>query len=361
MPISPDVLVEINNTTLENYIDKGKVFKQNVSNKPLLKDFNAKAGAFAGGKEFVSFAVKDGRGGGTLQGYSYDDQVNYYDPATIKRARFPWREHHLGVTLTHTELKIDGIDITEDGADQSTTEMSGREQFALANRLDEVMDTMGEDYAFSLNRLMYGDGTADVKAIAGIRSIILDNPNLGITGGINRATTPYWRNRAATAAFGTAGGQGAIISSPANGGSLIAFLEKEDRQLQRYRKGTTSRMLYAGSDFLGAYLNEMRSNGFYTQTGWGDGKKVDGAMGGPAWRGTPIEYDPTLDDLGLSKRLYVIDMSPGGIRMLYMNGNRMKKHNPARPYDRYVMYNGITMTGVMIAKQLNTSAVYDIA
>jgi hypothetical protein len=48
-------------------------------------------------------------------------------------------------------------------------------------------------------------------------------------------------------------------------------------------------------------------------------------------------------------------------RLLYMDGQRMKKHNPARPYDRYVMYNGITMTGVMIAKQLNTSGVYDIA
>jgi hypothetical protein len=44
-----------------------------------------------------------------------------------------------------------------------------------------------------------------------------------------------------------------------------------------------------------------------------------------------------------------------------MDGQRMQKHNPARPYDRYVMYNGITTTAVMVAKQLNTSAVYDIA
>jgi len=49
------------------------------------------------------------------------------------------------------------------------------------------------------------------------------------------------------------------------------------------------------------------------------------------------------------------------VQILYMDGYRMKKHNPARPYDRLVMYNGITTTGVMIAKRLNTSAVYDIA
>jgi hypothetical protein len=59
--------------------------------------------------------------------------------------------------------------------------------------------------------------------------------------------------------------------------------------------------------------------------------------------------------------MYIIDMSPTGIQLYYMQGNRMKKHNPARPYDRYVMYNGITTTAVMVASRLNTSAVYDIA
>ncbi len=74
-----------------------------------------------------------------------------------------------------------------------------------------------------------------------------------------------------------------------------------------------------------------------------------------------LEGGGALDDLGLSKRAYVIDMGKTGLRLLYMDGQRMKKHKPARPFDRYVMYTGITMTGVMIAKQLNTSAVYDIA
>ena len=53
-------------------------------------------------------------------------------------------------------------------------------------------------------------------------------------------------------------------------------------------------------------------------------------------------------------------MGRAGLRLLYMDGQRMKKHAPARPYDRLVMYNGITMTGVMVARQLNTSGVYDI-
>jgi hypothetical protein len=86
---------------------------------------------------------------------------------------------------------------------------------------------------------------------------------------------------------------------------------------------------------------------------------VDGGMAPLKFKGKAIEWDPSLDDLGLNKRMYVIDMKR--IRLLYMNGQRMKKHTPARPYDRYVMYNGITTTAVMVAQQLNTSAVYDIA
>lgn len=360
MAFTPDELASINNATLENFIDKGKVWKQNVANKPMLAAFNAMAGKFNGGRENVSFAVKAGQGGGTLAGYSGDDQVSYYNPASIKRARFPWKEHHIGIVITHTELKTDGIDVNEDGDDvgQEIVRMAGREEFALANLYDEKLDTLGEDYAYSLDRLIHGDGTADPKAIAGIQSIILDSPTVGSTGTIGRVANTFWRNRAATTANAAAGGQGPITSATANGGALIEFLEKEWLQLSKYRQGSANYKLFAGSDFIAAYRKEMRANGYYTQTGLKG--TVDGSQGDLEWKKNPVTWDPTLDDLGLGKRCYVIDMSKRGVRLLYMDGNRMKKHNPARPYDRYVMYNGLTMTGVMVAKQLNTSAVYDI-
>jgi hypothetical protein len=360
MSVSPDVLLDIANSSLQFYIDKGKLTVQNVSNKPMLRDFNANSGTFPGGNEYVSVGVKDGRSGAGLQGYSFDDQVTYYDPAVANRARFPWKEHHIGVTLTHTELKRDGINVTEDGTDQTTGAMDGREQFAIANRFEEVLDTLGEDYSWSMDRLLHGDGTTDTKALAGIGALLLPSPSAGSSGGISRTAFPYWRNRAATAANAGAGGQGAITSSSTAGGALIAFLEKEWIQLARYRRGGSKVKIYCGSDFLQAYKQELRANGTYTMNGWRS-KTADGAMGDAEWFGTPLEYDPTMDDLGLSKRCYVIDMSRNGIQLLYMDGNKMKKHNPARPFDRYVIYQGITTTAVLVAKQLNTSAVYDIA
>jgi hypothetical protein len=356
MAFTADELANINNAALENYIDKGKVWKQNVANKPMLDAFNRTAGRFSGGKENVSFAVKSGQGGGSLQGYSGDDQVSYYNPTGIKRARFPWKEHHIGIVVTHTELKTDGVDINDDPGEDTTRPMDGREEHALANLLDEKLDDLGEDYAFSLDRLLHGDGSSDAKALAGVTSILLENPAVGSTGGLGRVANSWWRNDARTTAAGNV-----ITSNAANGGALIEAMDQAARRRSKHKNGSTKIRYFAGSDFIDAYKRELRANGYYSQTGWQGQNNADGSMPDPKHGGLQIEWDPTMDDLGKSKFCYAIDMGRTGLRLLYMDGQRMKKHNPARPYDRYVMYNGITMTGVLIAKQLNTSGVYEIA
>jgi hypothetical protein len=361
MPFTADVINEIASSSLQTFLDKGQVFKQNIANKPMLDAFDSAAGQFTGGKDVVDFAVSAGQGGGALSGYTADDQVTYYNPTGTKRAKFPWKEHHIGIVFTHTEMKENGVDIVESGTKQTPRDMADREVIALANMLDEKNEMMGEDYSFSLDRLIHGDGSTDAKALAGIQSLILDVPNAGTTGTIGRGANVWWRNRAATAAYGVAGGQGAITSATANGGALIEFLEKEWLLLSKYKKGATKVQIFAGSDWRAAYMKELRANGNYTLSGFQGQNNADGGMDDPKFKGTPIIWDPTLDDLGLSKRAYFLDTGKRGIRLLYMDGQRMKQHNPARPYDRYVTYQGITTTAVMIARQLNTSAVYDIA
>lgn len=362
MAFTAQELNDISVGSLETYLNKGTVFKQNVANKPMLKAFDRAAGKFPGGKEFVSFAVKSGQGGGTLTGYTHDQQVGYYNPTGLHRARAPWKEHHIGLVITHTELKIDGIDVVDSPGDVSdqTRAMPGREAQALVNLLDEKLDTLGEDYAFSLDRLIHGDGSTDALALAGIGSILADDPTTGTALGISRVTNTWWRNDAATAAFAASGGQGPIVSNIANGGALIEFMDQAARRRSKYRNGSTRVRYFAGSDFIDAYKRELRANGNYSMTGWRNGRP-DGSMEDPMHAGLPLEWDPTLDDLNLSKRCYAIDMGRTGLKLLYMDGQRMKKHSPARPYDRYVLYNGITTTAVMVARQLNTSGVYDIA
>jgi hypothetical protein len=221
-----------------------------------------------------------------------------------------------------------------------------------------VIGPVAVGVTFKLVGLATAQELLGAKAMAGLSSIILDNPLSGTTFGVSRTVNSWWRNRAATAAYAAAGGQGAITSSPTNGGALIEFLENEWVQLNRYVQGGTKIMMFAGSDFISAYKREIRANGYYSQTGFSGNQ--DGGMGDIGFKGVSIQYDPTMDNLNLSKRCYVVDMGRTGLRLMYMDGQRLKKHNPARPYDRYVMYAGLTMTGVMICKQLNTSAVYDI-
>lgn len=359
MALTADELSDINNMALETYIDKGKVHKQDIQNKPMLAAFQEKAGSFAGGKDNVSFLVGSGYGGGTLTGYTGDDQLSHYNPTGSVRFRMPWREHYLGMVVTMTELKSDGIDVVESGSDQSTRAMNGREAQALADIFDEKMEKLGADYNFSLDRLIHADGTADTKAFAGIGAFLFDNPFVGVTGMISRVANSWWRNDAMTAAAAGSGGLNKITSSGTGGGALIEAMDVAARRRAKFANGQTSVRYFCGSDFLNAYRSELRANGTYTQSGWGT-SAPDGSMKEPKHGGLDLTLDYTMDDLGKSKFCYAIDMGKRGLRLMYMDGQKYKKHNPARPYDRMVMYNGISMTGLMVAKQLNTSGVYEI-
>jgi hypothetical protein len=225
----------------------------------------------------------------------------------------------------------------------------------LVNLLQDKLEDFGEQYARSMNALLWGDGTSDAKALAGIQSIIADVPNAGTLGGLSRATNVWWQNRAATVAFGAAAGRGPVTSATTNGGALLQFLQQEYRQLIRYG-GRPSKFL-AGSSFISAMEVELRANGNYSMTGFTGPQ--DGSMGSLKFMNCTIEYDPTLDDLGYAKRGYWWD--PRHIYLMKEDGEWDHKFTPARPYNQFVMYKSMTHTGQMVAQQVNSALVVDIA
>lgn len=359
MAFTAGELTNISNAALDYFYNKGDTFKQSIQAKPLLRFLEGSAKSFPGGKGNISLAVKGAYGAGGVNdhvvGYTHNDAVNFYTPANIQRVNYPWREHHIGLTLTHTELKIDGISVTDEmGNGSSTSNHSDRDVTVLVNLLQDKLEDFGEMYARSMNALLWGDGTSDAKALAGIQSLILAVPNTGSTGGLARTNT-WWRNRAATAAFGAAGGRGAVTSDPANGGALLQFLQQEYRQLIRYG-GRPTKML-AGSDFINAMEIEFRANGNYSMTGFTGNQ--DGSMGQLKFGNTTVEYDPTLDDLGFNKRAYWWD--PRHIYLMKQEGEWDHRFTPARPYNQFVVYKSMTHTGQMVAQQLNSSLVVEIA
>jgi hypothetical protein len=371
MAFTAGELTNIANAALDFYLDKGDVWRQSLQKRPLFDKMVARKKYFPGGKGDISVAVSGAFGAGgvndAVKGYTHDDQVVFYTPANIKRANYTWREHHIGLTMTHTELKIDGISVVDPGSNgEKTSEHSRREMTVLVGLLEDKLFDLGEQYARKMNALMYGDGVADAKALAGIKLLIADDPTVGVVGGINRATAgnEWWRNRAYTAAMGAkvtgtpalaAWGGGPIASNIANGGALLQVLQTERRQLTRY--GGEPDTFLAGSAFIGAMETEIRANGNYSMTGFQ--KNQDGSMGSMQFAGTEVVYDPTLDDLGLSKRGYWFDSKK--IMMMCMEDEWMHRHTPARPPDKFIMYRSITSTCQMIGKQFNSSLVIDIA
>jgi hypothetical protein len=188
-----------------------------------------------------------------------------------------------------------------------------------------------------------------------MQAILVDSPSVGALGGLTRTTNTWWRNRAATAANGTAGGQGPVTSAATNGGALLTFLQNEWRQLIRY--GGRPNKCFAGSAFISAMETEIRANGNYSLRGFKGPQ--DGAMGQMSFNDVSIDYDPTLDDLGHSKRAYIWDTRH--IYLMKMEDEWRHTFTPARQYNQFVLYKSMTCTGQMVAQQVNSGGVYDIA
>jgi hypothetical protein len=344
MPFTAQELGNIANSVLDYHI-RGKVDSQILQDRPLYNDLMASTKTFSGGKEFITGRVK-GQYTTAIQGFSHDDEQAYANPANIKQWQAKWYEVSAGISVTLTELKVAGISVVDSMNSASTTNHSEQELIQLTNLLDDKFEDLDEGSKRSFAEMLWRDGTQDSKAVPGVRSFILNSPAAGTTFGVDRATNSWWRNRASVA----------IDSSTASNQNLVNTLQKEFRQLRRY--ATPKHRMYAGSDLMDAFEKELRSKGNYTLEGWSKQGKIDASIADLAFKGIDIVYEPLLDDLGLSKYLYVLDMN--AIKLMPMEGEEWKVHTPARPAEKYVMYRALTWTGALIANRLNTSGVYAI-
>jgi hypothetical protein len=248
------------------------------------------------------------------------------------------------------ELLQNGISITNTTNGTGEKRLSNRDAVALADLFEYKIEDMEGGMAKDMDEMFWGDGTEDPKLVPGIRSIILADPTDNIVvGGIDQAVNTWWRNYASL-------NVNAATPSQQN---LVTALQRGVRQMRRYSNGSPKHTAYAGSDFLEALEKELRDKGTYTQTGWAKSGKIDASMADVEFKGVEIVYAPTLDDLGLSKFNYWVDTRV--IRPRVIEGEDMKKHSPARPENKYVLYRAKTWVGGLTARQRNTSGVFSIA
>lgn len=331
---------------IDYHMDRDQVFWQNEQSRPLLRDLTAAAKPFPGGKELLTERVV-GEYASHIQGFQFDDSVDYGNPGKLRTASYPWKLIHCGINVTHHELLTNGISVTDDQKGD-TKKIAERDAIALADLFEYKMEDMQGGMAKDMDEMYWGDGTADPLLIPGIRSLITDDPTTGlVVGGIDQAANTWWRNYAAL---------GTVSSTPGDQ-NLVQALQKGVRQMRRF--GTPKHKAYAGADYMDAFERELRSKGNYTLEGWASKGSIDASVADIKFKGIEIEYAPTLDDLGLGKRCYWIDTAK--IRPRVVDGEDMKKHSPSRPANKYVLYRAMTYVGGLTARQRNTSGVFSVA
>jgi hypothetical protein len=325
---------------------RGDALAQTIHDKPFLKWWESKKKTFSGG---LNFQITEGVQGQfmsdttTLQGYSQDDQLNFGQAQNAQRTSFFGKEHNYGLIITWTELKQAGITIDDK---QAIRRHSEKELYVLMDELKNRMADFAESYARGKARLFFLDGSQDAKAMAGFKSIITDTISAGTTGGISRTTYPWWQTR------------GNLTLQPSGENqNLCRFFQTELRMLRLF--GGRPDFAICGQDFLNALEMEIRAKGVYTQEGFTKDETNDFGQGAISLKGLgKFTWEPMLDQLGESKRCYVLDSRR--IKVRPMEDEDDKALTPVRPYNYLVFLHNITWTGAMTAAQLNCHGVYSI-
>ena len=326
---------------------RGDALAQTIQDKPMLKWWESKKKAFPGGLQLQITEPVQGAfmsDTTTLQGYSQDDQLNFGQAQNIQRTSFYGKEHNYGLIITWSELKQDGVSIDDKQAVRRT---SDKELFVLTDILKNRMSDFAESYARGKARLFFLDGSQDAKAMAGFKSIIQDTNTTGTVGGINKATYPWWQNRA-----------NLTLQPSGENQNLCRFFQSELRLLKLY--GGKPDKAFCGQDFLNALEMEIRSKGVYTMEGFTKSGTNDFGQAEISLKGLgTFTWEPMLDQLGESKRCYILDSRR--IKVRPMEDEDDKTLTPVRPYNYLVFLHNITWTGTMTTQQLNAHGVYAIA
>lgn len=359
MAFSVNIAGDVTASTLEKFFNPKdpKKILQGINNKPTLRylladkmEFDA-AGPAAGTtspanlREPVQGALMRDQPG-FYAGISGDDVLAFKSGDGAIQTTCPVRWMHAGWKITHEELMFQGVEVTKDNNVSAPTK---DEQVALFNALQLKKADYQESIQYARNNTLWQDGTQDAKAIPGLKSILTDDPTVGTTLGISRANV-WWRHVADTGV----GGAGAKLSYSKADQTLTERLNKVFNVILPKYGGFTNPRCVAGSDLIDALIKEMRAKGQVTVTGW-DEKATNLSVTGVRFGRVNIEYDPTLDLMGESKRIYAWC---GNHLRFRPQKNQWGKVTPQnQPADQFVMLTSTTDRGVLTCNEMDCNYV----
>jgi len=317
--------------------------------RPLLKALRASQKEFPGAKQYVNEKLRT-TNDSNFQWFGPDGEVSYNRKRTLSEANFAWGSAHDGFALTEEELLQNYITVTDDKNAAPTT--SEKHQFV--NLITENTETLKLGFAEKFDYELHLDGTQSADAIPGLDLLVSTTPTVGTVGGINRATTPAWRNYASTG----------IAATP---GVLNAALETGWRSMTRVG-GNSPNLILAGSKFIDAYRNEqVATQERHIVMGRGGAKGMDGSVDELTFKGVPLVWDPVMDDLQANlspvvpwdKRAYFLNTR--FLKLRPAKGQDMVTRNPPRVYNRYTHYWGLTWRGAFTITRPAAMGVFSVA
>jgi hypothetical protein len=355
MSFSVNVAADVIASTLEGFQHPKdpKDILQHVANKPLLRklmdakvEFGSAGPAVgtttpANVREPVMGALMKDQSG-SYAGIAGADVLVFKSSDGAIQTTCPVRWMHAGFQITHEELLYQGVHVSKDNSTKSTAD----DRAILFDALELKKADYMESIMFNRDQALHLDGTQDAKAIAGIASIIVDDPTLAgqTILGISSANT-WWRSVSRT---GVGGALPKLAYSKADQ-TMTETIIHDFRTLTTY--GGNPDMAVGGSDAIDAIVREMRAKGMNTVTGWNDKKNNIGVKGIILPNGTELEFDPTLDRLGQSKVILAWDSSK--LRLQPQRGEWGKVTNQNQPADQFVMLISTTDRGVLTCKQMD--------
>lgn len=350
MPISAGDLTYLGKVSLDEYMRNMPV-DQIAVETPLLKKLMSKRKLFLGAKQYVSGSVRKSHDSNFAWAYG-DTAVGFNTRQTTDQFNYPWRRAVDGFYITHDTLFGAGIKVRE--GDRGAYKLEQNEKVQLFNLFEEQLDAFKTGFMQKLSVELHRDGTASTDAVTGLDALIATAPATGVVGGIDRATSSYWRNNASTG----------LVSTTAN--VLADAMELNWRKCIR-NGGSSPDFILAGSAFIDAYRKyavTMTQN-----TDAGTVKRIDAGVGsgvstGLYFKGVEIIWDPqfeTLDALDApvipwEKRCYFLNT-----KHIELRDDDMDIVSPTRPTGVLALYQMINLRLALILKQPNAQAVLAIA
>lgn len=346
MPFTTEELSIAGKTALDYYL-KNKPVDQISQERVWLKKMMTGKKSMPGGKQNAVVQLRY-RYQNNFSFFNGRTIVTYNSRSTIEQATFPWRAAHDGFTLDEDRLIQNGISVTDNNKRGKVH--SKAEVVQLTNLLNEQIEVLDLGWEEQMDSLLLQDGSGSTDDIEGLDYLVAADPTTGTVGGIDRsvAANSYWRNQVQL-----------LMTSTTTTGTIIDGMETQWRNCTK--NGGRPNFIMAGTDFIDGYRNFLLKTYGTVQISNGSMFDAEGGTDKISFKGVPIIWNPTFDDLGgtWAKRCYFLNTNYLYLKEIEGQGKISRK--PPRPYDRYEHMWGLTWRGAMCMSRANCHAHLSVA